>query len=430
MTKIADFDRFEIAPGFDLFVLPTSKFKTIFVKAYVHRTLAADEATANALLPCVLRRGCRGAPDMRKMVLFLEDLYGASLSADIGKLGERHVMTFSMDFVNDRFAPGRARTLRRGLKFLSDMMLRPVRTKGGLRPDFLEQEKENLRRFIEGRINDRASFAHDRCVEEMCSGEPYGTYEYGSVERIPQVGPRDLRELHDRVMATAPIHLFVTGDVRPKRVASIVSEHFRLRRRKVEAPPDPVRPEGPEEPREIVERREVEQGNLVLGCRSGVSWKDPEIFAAVFANAVLGGYAHSKLFVHLREEKGLAYSAGASFEKTKGLVFVSAGIDFAKYGDALRTIRELMADVAEGRISDEEFGKTRESLLAGLRSREDSPGAKIASLEEQMVNGRSLTTEEMIAGVERIAPEDVSAAARKVRPDTVYFLTRANGEER
>ncbi len=60
----ADFETFEPARGFRVFVHPTSKFKTIHLAVYVHQPLG-DEATRLALLPFVLRRGCRGFPDMR-----------------------------------------------------------------------------------------------------------------------------------------------------------------------------------------------------------------------------------------------------------------------------------------------------------------------------------------------------------------------------
>ena len=80
----ADFEVFEPAKGFRVFVHPTTKFKTITLSLYVHQPLGT-EATKLALLPQVLRRGCKSFPDMRTIVMYLEDLFGAKRSFTTSK---------------------------------------------------------------------------------------------------------------------------------------------------------------------------------------------------------------------------------------------------------------------------------------------------------------------------------------------------------
>ena len=66
--KQADFEIFEPAKGFRVFVHPTTKFKTITLSLYVHQPLG-ELATKIALLPQILRRGCKSMPDMRTIVI-------------------------------------------------------------------------------------------------------------------------------------------------------------------------------------------------------------------------------------------------------------------------------------------------------------------------------------------------------------------------
>jgi len=77
--------------AFRVFVHPTTKFKTITSRS-TSTSRWATTLPALALLPHVLRRGCKGLPDMRSIVIFLEDLYGASMGADIAKIGERQMV--------------------------------------------------------------------------------------------------------------------------------------------------------------------------------------------------------------------------------------------------------------------------------------------------------------------------------------------------
>ena len=235
----ADFEVFEPAKGFRVFVHPTKKFKTITLSIYVHQPLGA-RATELALLPQVLRRGCQGLPDMRSIVVFLEDLFGASMGVDVAKIGERQLMVLRLEVVNDRFAPRKINALEKSLGFLWKMLSRPVVAKGGLRPDYVAQEKENLKRLIEGMINERMSYAYERCIQEMCKGEPYARYEYGELAEVDPITPRDLLRLHKSLLAEAPIDLFVSGDVEPRKVAALAKKLFKFKKRKVRPIPPAV----------------------------------------------------------------------------------------------------------------------------------------------------------------------------------------------
>ena len=419
----ADFEVFEPAKGFRVFIHPTTKFKTITISLYVHQPLG-QHATAVALLPQVLRRGCKGLPDMRSIVIFLEDLYGASMGADIAKIGERQMVVFRFEVVNDRFAPRKINALEKSLQFLWRMLSQPVTAKGGLRADYVAQEKENLKRLIEGMINERMSYAYERCIQEMCKDEPYARYEYGKLEEIDSITPKQLLQLHTRLLAEAPIDLFVSGDVDPKKVAALAKKLFKFGKRKIKAIPSAVIKSGNGALQEHIEKLDVEQGKMVMGCRTGVIWGKPDTFPLVMYNGLLGAFPHSKLFANVREKEGLAYAVHSSLDHTKGLLFVTAGIDPAKYTKCIEVIKQQMADLAAGKITDDEWDKTRLTITDRVRSREDNPSAKIGSFLEMSLNGKPMTAAQVIDGVNGVTREQVVRAAALVRPDTIFYLTR------
>jgi len=418
-----DFEVFEPAKGFRVFVHPTTKFKTITLSLYVHQPLG-DQATALALLPQVLRRGCKSMPDMRTIVTVLEDLFGASMGADIAKVGERQLLVFRFEVVNDRFAPRKIHALEKSLGFLWKILSQPVTVKGGLRPDYVAQEKENLKRLIEGMINERMSYAYERCIQEMCKGEAYERYEYGRLEEIDAITPKSLLKLQERLLLEAPVDLFVSGDLEPKKVAAMARKIFKFKRRKPRALPATVVKSGNGTLHEHVEKLDVEQGKMVLGCRTGVVWGQPDTFPLVMYNGLLGAFPHSKLFANVREKEGLAYAVHSSLDHTKGLLFITAGIDPDKYEKCVAVIRQQMADLGAGKISDDEWEKTRLTITDRVRSREDNPAAKIGSLLEMSLNGKPMTAAQVIDGVNAVTREQVVRAAVRVRPDTLFYLTR------
>lgn len=415
-TPVLGFQRYDLGPGMRLFVCPSPKFKTLSIRAYFHRTLARD-ATSIALLPAVLRRGCAGWPTMRSISLFLEDLYGASFGTDVIKMGEQHVITFSIEAVNDRFAPTKTGVLEKAVGFLASVMTKPL-----MKPESVEQEKENLKRRIEGLINERGAYAFEKCIQKMCPGEAYAIYELGWVEDLPEITPAELERKHRETLATAPLELFVLGDVEPATVARVFASKLKLKRGAIATPsPAAVMP-APPQPREALEKLPVEQGKLVIGARSTVTWADEDVFALSFANGVLGGFPHSKLFANVREKAGLAYSVHSSLDHAKGLLFITAGIDADKYGKAVAMIKEQLWNLQQGFVTKDEMEKTRASLIARIRAREDSPGATIGVLHEMLTLGALRSREEIIKRYEAMSRQHVARAASKVALDTIYFL--------
>jgi predicted Zn-dependent peptidase len=83
-----------------------------------------------------------------------------------------------------------------------------------------------------------------------------------------------------------------------------------------------------------------------------------------------------------------------------------------------------MADVAAGRFTEEEWDKTRRTLADRVRSREDNPAAKIGAFAEMLLGGMPMTAGEVTAAIDRVTREEVVRAASRVRPDTLFFLTR------
>jgi predicted Zn-dependent peptidase len=423
MNSVAEFLHHRTPTEIDLYLLPTRRFKTITFKLYVYRPLD-EKITASSLLWNVLRRGSRGFPNQRKILAFLEDCYGATLTSSILKIGERQTLYLKLQAIADRYLP-RGRNVDRVLNFLSDLVLRPVAERGGLRAEFVDQEKRNLRHAIEGLINDRMEYAHERCVQAMCAGEPYGRYELGRVEEIDPLEPTGLLAHHARTLRSAPVVLLVAGDFDPETLARKVDAAFALDDRRPEPPAPSAEPPSPRNgPREVIERRPVEQANLVIGFRTGTTLASEDYHALMVYSALLGGFPHSRLFVNVREKENLAYFAHSELDASQGLMFVTAGIDFAAYEKCVPVIRAQMEDLCAGHIGDDEWNKTIASIVDRVRKWNDDPSARMGAFAEAVLNHAARTPQQILERIRGMTREAVAAAGRKVVWDTIYLLTR------
>ncbi|HEY8416685.1 MAG TPA: pitrilysin family protein [Limnochordales bacterium] len=417
------FEPIAIDRGYTLWVAPTEKFKTTTVKLVLRRNLRADTYTHTAVIPFVLRRGTQTLPTVRDMARYLENLYGAGFNADVSKVGETQNIELFVEVAHDRFLPEQLGLSEKALAFLGDVLLRPATEDGVFRREFVAQEAENLRRRILSVINQKPQYAMKRLREEMFPGEPFGLEKYGDVEELRRVTPEALYEHYRHVLATSPVDLFVVGPVEPAQVAEWVRQHLTLPRGDIEATVAATpHPDGAAEERVVTEEQQVQQGVLALGYRTATRYPDDDYPALLMYNGILGGFPHSKLFINVREKASLAYFASSQLEATKGVVTVTAGIAVDKYEQALAIIREQVAALAAGDISDQELENTRKGLINGMLSGRDSPGRIIGGRLVGLINNRVRPVPELIEDVRRVTREDVVRVAAGVRLDTVYFL--------
>ena len=61
---MADIIKNEIIKGINLYYIPDTKYKTVSMSAFLHRKLSRDEATSNALLSKLLKRGTVNCKDI------------------------------------------------------------------------------------------------------------------------------------------------------------------------------------------------------------------------------------------------------------------------------------------------------------------------------------------------------------------------------
>ena len=139
-------------------------------------------------------------------------------------------------------------------------------------------------------------------------------------------------------------------------------------------------------------------------------------------NTIFGSGMTSKLFMHIREQMSLCYSIGSGYYGTKGIVTVSAGIDFDKEELTRQEVLRQLKACQEGDISDDELTAARQAILSSLRATHDSPGSIEGYYATAALSGMKMTPAEYMAAIEAVTKEQVVAAANSLTLHTTYFL--------
>ncbi len=418
----------ELSEGMKFHWIPTDKFKTVTIRMFIHQNLSRELASKTALLPAVLQRGTRCFPDSISLRRELENLYGADLAADVGKKGERHIIELGMEMVRPDLLDDK-KLLPKGLKIMADLLNDPLIEEDGFRRAYVDQEKDQLALEIKSLINDKTSYAMDRCIRQMCISERYGVYKLGSLDTLENVNAKELYGYSREILRENPIDIYLVGLNDEKEVEAVFENAFSFPRAgniKKIAETEVYR-EPKKEILTIDEVMSVSQGKLIMGYRTNIPYDHELYYGLAFYNGILGGFPHSKLFQNVREKASLAYFVFSRMERHKGLMIVAAGIESKDYEKAVTIIREQTAAIARGEISTEEMENTRMGFINQLRAQEDSAGSLISFFFEGRIGGRVNDFATIIEKIKKVTVDDVVAAAQKISLDTIYFL---HGEER
>lgn len=413
--------RTEILPGVYLTAVQSDKFKTGCFSLNLLRPMKKEEAAANALIPSVLLRGSETCPDIASISAKLDELYGASVGTLVRKKGEVQLVGFYCDYVQDEyvdepvFAPLMA--------FLAELLLNPRLENGAFPEAVVDSEKLNLENAMLSRINDKRTYAASQLIRTMCAGQPYGIPRIGEPEDLKNITAKSLYAHYRDLLATSRVELFYMGSLSPEAVTKVLQTVLADLPRAEAFVPVGTTPAPAARPvQEKTERLDVTQGKLSLGFFTDITAKDPRYPALVLAATVFGGGATSKLFTNVREEMSLCYYASASFEKFKGVLSVSSGVEFSKLETAKTEILRQLEACKAGDITDDELESARGYLVSDLKIAMDSPGRLDDYYMGQILLEQDGTMEDLASAIARVTKQEAADAIQALRLDTIYAL--------
>ena len=412
----------EMKKGIKLHILNTDKFKTNLIAIFLTTKLERKTVSANALISAVLRRGSNTLKTQEEISKQLEELYGASFDCGIDKTGDNQVLKFYIETVNDSFLPqSNENILKMAIETIFDIVFNPFIENHAFHKEYVEQEKNNMKQRIEGRIDNKRIYALDRCIEEMYKDKPFGLYRFGYVEDLKDINEVNLYERYKQLIEQCKIDIFVSGNVN-EEVENIIIENQNVKNLKEREPSYNKESErNTVKQGEKIETMDVAQGKLVVGLDVN-SKNEDEKYNVIIYNTILGGSANSKIFQNVREKANLAYEAGSRYFRYKDTIFVNCGIEISNYEKALNLIKEQLEDMKAGKFTEEEVENAKKSIISSIKTIDDEQDTGITYYFGQEMSGNQKSVEDYIERIEKVNKEDVIQVANKVEINTIYFL--------
>ncbi|MGZ6270310.1 MAG: M16 family metallopeptidase [Candidatus Limnocylindrales bacterium] len=369
----------------------------------VARLGAADEPPEQGGATVLTARALSEGTDRYDAVALTEatERLGATLHAE----ASWDAFAATVEVPGERLAPS--------LELLAEMALHPT---------FPEAEVERLR---EERLNDLLQARADprRRAEEVFAASvyapasPYSRPAGGRAETVGELGPGDLRVIHEQTLDPSRAAVIVGGDLAGLDVPALVASLFGglVGPRRMAAPGPVVADSGVDRSFvRLVHRPGSVQSEIRIG-HPGVPRRVPDFHAIQVMAAILGGLFNSRLQMKLREEKGYTYGASAGFDmrRAPGPFAARAAVNTAATVPAIVDTLAELRRIRDDRVTDAELTAARDYLVGVFPLRFETPSAVVGALSGIFVHG--LPDDELARYRERI--ESVTAAAVQTAAD-------------
>lgn len=419
--------KINIKEGINLHIINTDKFKTNLLAVFLTTPLNRENVTKNALIPMILRRGSAKLTNIEKINNKLDEMYGADFNCGVDKTGDNHILKFYMESINNNFLPEQENLLEESMEVLLDLVFNPLTENGEFKTEYVDSEKENLKQIILGKIDNKAKYAYDRCIEEMYKDKPFGLYKYGYVEDLDNINSKNLYEYYKKMLSECKIDIFISGEVDENSKEILennnniknINERQSIYNKKSEKADDV------EQERIIEEKMDVSQGKLVLGLEVGKNDKESK-YSALIYNAILGGTPTSKMFQNVREKAHLAYVAGSNYIRHKNNVFIRCGIEIEDYQKALDLIKVQIEDMKKGNFTEEDIKNAKASIIAMIKSIPEEQDSEMMYYFGQEISEHKMEYSEYEQNVQKVQKQEVVDIANSIKVNTIYFLTSNN----
>ena len=415
----------EIKNGINLHIIKTNKFKTNLLAAFLTPPLEKENVTKNALIPAVLRRGSKNMPSQDQISIVLEEMYGSTFDCGIDKIGDDQVLKFYLETINNEFLPDNEDTLSRAIDILLEVVFNPLINNKHFDKEYVESEIKNLKQVIEGRKDSKATYAYERCIEEMYKNMPYSLYKYGNIEDLEKIDEKNLYEQYESLINNCKIDIFVSGnieeDIKEKIISNENIQTLKERKAVYIINNKESRQKEEKQEQEVSESMDINQGKLIIGLDI-LQENDLDKYTALIYNAILGGIPTSKMFQNVREKHSLAYTASSSFIRQKANIYIKCGIDIENYEKALEIIKEQLEDMKKGEFTDKNIEEAKKNIISTINFIPEEQDTELIYYFSQELSGYEMEYKEYEEKINSITKDDIINLANRIQINTIYFL--------
>ena len=244
---------------------------------------------------------------------------------------------------------------------------------------------------------------------------PLGRTILGQKENIRRFKRKDFDSYLKRHCTPANVVVCIAGSFNEKKVLAKIKKEFGKLKHGEHVEPVPFTAKQTAS-RVAIKEKKTDQTQLMLGVPA-YPYKHKDEFALAVLATILGGGMSSRLFLEVREKRGLAYSVHAWTDKypDTGYFVVQAGVEHAKLEKTVETILAEFKKIKRTKVSAAELKKAK-AYIKGTKTLSLETSDEVAgNAASTLLNlGKVRTLEDVLKGIDKVTAQDVERVAKDI----------------
>lgn len=282
-----------------------------------------------------------------------------------------------------------------------------------LEKDEIEREKGVIIEELRMYRDNPARLIWDLYENLQFGDQPLGWDIGGDEKTINSLNREDFVKYVNSLYAPTNSVLVYAGKI-PDNIEKIAEKYFNDLPKRGEHKAPGYLPKKQSEPRQNVHFKKTDQANLILGVEA-FNRHDTKRYAAKVLSVILGEGMSSRLFMQVRERRGLAYHVSSDSDSyiDTGMFINYAGLKLEKVYDGLKVIIDELNKIASEKVSNEELKKAKELIRGRLALRSESTNFLAEHFGTQFILDRKLEKfEDYLANIDKVTEDDVLEVAK------------------
>lgn len=393
-----------LSSGLKLLTVPMDGIESVTTAIWVKVGSRFEEKRINGIshfLEHMVFKGSKKRPSAR------------SISSIVDSIGGEFNAATSKDWTNF-YIKSRVENLATAMDVLSDMVLNPL-----LKPEEIEREKGTIIQEIAMYEDTPMINIGDVFEELIFDGNPLGWNTAGKPENVKVIKKGDFVSFRKKHYLPNNMLISVVGGVSHDQAQKLAEKYFSsLVGSDLKLPDTKVFESDQTEPQVKLKTKKVEQAHLIMGFTSeGRNYEGR--FAQSVLSTILGGGMSSRMFIEVRERRGLAYSTRTDIERYQEVGYLStyAGVDVSKIDEAIKVMLDQYYGISnlKYKIEKAEIKKAKEYLKGHLAlALEDTKDVTSFFADQVLFKDKVFKPDEIFQKIDDVSLDDVVFEAKKL----------------
>lgn len=406
--------------GVALHVIPTQQFSTIRIVINFSQQQDRVDLGGRVLAANMLETVSNNYSSQVKLARQLSTMAGTDFDTEVLKVGALHMMRLQMTAIDLSFVEKPEYLLSDLFNFLKEVIWNPMgNDETGFDLTVFERQRDMALDELAGLKEDKSYYAVRQAMMTYFDQECQALPAFGNAHLLNETTALSAWQAWKNAVAQDQIDIVVLGDIEQTEIETLVAQWpFTDRHTKLEAH---YHQDLYADVQNVVESQQVNQTRLIIGYQLMVN--DGDRFKAYVFNALFGGLAVSRLFMHVREQAGLAYAIYSDYNFYTDLVMIEAGIDKSQVAEVERQIEAELLDLQTKVVSVNELETVKKLMMADYRVALDQPYRITEKAILQETTHYGTTEEEWLQAIDAVTADDIQQIGKKLVKQLRFVLS-------